>query len=77
MSSALFDAISSEEAGGAENVVRIASAAPFVIVELIAALDEKRRKEIKDILGGKTAKEVIGGSAAKGAGLLLERIEAM
>ena len=77
MSSALLEAISSAHAGGADNTVRIACAAPFVLVELIAALDGKGQGEIKKILGGKEAKEAIGASEAKGAGLLLERIEAL
>lgn len=77
MSSSLLEAISSEEAGGSENVVRIACAAPFVLVELLAALDGKGSKQVKSILGSAGAKERIGGSEAKGAGLLLERIEAL
>jgi pumilio family protein 6 len=77
MSSAVFKAINSEDAGGAENVIRIACAAPFVMVELLAALEVKGQKQLVKILGTDEAKERIGASKASGVGLLVERIEAL
>lgn len=79
MSAALLDAVVSEDAGGEANLVRIATAAPFVVVELLAALPQSKagQGQVKAILGSKAAKEAIGFSEAKGAALLLERIAAL
>ncbi|WVQ77987.1 hypothetical protein IAT38_000068 [Cryptococcus sp. DSM 104549] len=75
-SGAVWQAVTSEEAGGEENVVRIAKGnAPFVVVELIEALKKRGDgKEVKRVLGKKGVKEAVEKSVRKGAGLLAEKI---
>ena len=72
--SAVWEAITSEYAGGNDNAVKVAAGAPFVVVEMLAALPEKEAKEAKKVLGAKAAKETIEASEAKGVSLLLERL---
>ncbi|KAK8869901.1 hypothetical protein IAR55_000469 [Kwoniella newhampshirensis] len=73
---AFWDAITSEEAGGEDNAVRIAKGnAPFVVVELIEALVKGGDgDEVKKVLGKKGVKEDVEKSVRKGATLLAEKI---
>jgi pumilio family protein 6 len=71
---AVWEAITSEYAGGNDNAVKVAAGAPFVVVEMLAALPESEAKAAKKVLGAKSAREVIEASEAKGASLLLERL---
>ncbi|KAL7422168.1 Pumilio y domain member 6 [Cryptotrichosporon argae] len=72
---AVWAALTSPEAGGADNAVDIAAAAPFVVVELVAALEDKAAA--KKVLGAQAATARIGASEAKGANVLLEKIAAL
>ncbi|WWD15825.1 hypothetical protein CI109_100249 [Kwoniella shandongensis] len=76
---AFWDAISSEEAGGEANAIRIAKGnAPFVVVELIEALVKRGDgEEVKKVFGKKGVKEDVGKSVRKGAALLAEKIAAL
>ncbi|WVR05080.1 hypothetical protein IAU60_002092 [Kwoniella sp. DSM 27419] len=73
---AVWGAISSEEAGGPANVVRIAKGnAPFVMVELIEAMKKSGNAAVvKNVLGDKGVKESIEKSVRKGAAMLAEKI---
>lgn len=81
LAAAVWGAISSDDAGGASNAVKIAAAAPFVVVELLEALkrgeDKEALKAAKKVLGSADGKETIGASEMKGAAVLLERIAAL
>ena len=72
--SAVWQAITSEYAGGNDNAVKVAAGAPFVVVEMLAALPEAEAKAAKKVLGSKEAKAAIEASEAKGTALLLERL---
>ena len=73
---AFWEAITSEDAGGEENAVRIAKGkAPFVVgvmVEALVALG--RGAEVKRVLGQDDILEAVRSSGRKGAGLLAEKL---
>jgi pumilio family protein 6 len=73
---AAWSALTSEEAGGKDNIVRVGCGnAPFVVVELIEALKGgKEEGEVRKTLGSKAAKERIGKSVRKGANVLAEKL---
>ena len=73
---AVWEAITSEEAGGEDNVVNLAKGnAAFVLVELTQALVAAgKAAEVKRILGGKKTREEIAKSGRKGASLLAEKL---
>jgi pumilio family protein 6 len=68
---AFWAAISSDDAGGAANAIRVAAAAPFVAVELLAALGAEG-KDARAVLA--EGKDEIAASEAKGAKVLLESL---
>lgn len=70
---ALWEAISSDEAGGKTNAVKIATAAPFVAVELLAALEAPLATEAKAVLG--SGIDEIRDGGMKGVNVLVERLE--
>lgn len=76
---AVWGAIKSEDAGGDENVKRLARAnAAFVLVELIEALNKAGKgAEVKRVLASKDVKESIAASGRKGSALLVEKISAL
>ncbi|WRT67016.1 uncharacterized protein IL334_003982 [Kwoniella shivajii] len=73
---AVWEAITSEEAGGEENAIRLCKGnAPFVMVELIEALKKSGQGEkVKSVLGKKGVKESIEKSVRKGSAMLAEKI---
>lgn len=71
---AVWQAITSEYAGGNDNAVKVAAGAPFVVVEMLAALPETEATAAKKVLGSKEARKAIEASEAKGVSLLLERL---
>ncbi|OXC69851.1 hypothetical protein AYX13_01618 [Cryptococcus neoformans] len=75
-SRAVWDALTSAEAGGAENVERVCKGnAPFVMVELIEGMKKRGDgEEVKKILGKKGVKETVEKSVRKGTALLTEKI---
>jgi pumilio family protein 6 len=77
--SSCWDAITSPEAGGEENAVRLVKGnAMFVMVEMIEGLIKAgRSEEVKKILGGASVLEDIEASGKKGAGLLAEKIRGL
>jgi hypothetical protein len=84
---ATWRALSSDEAGGDENVLRVAKGdATFVLVELVQAIaiasassnaSEEVKEEVKRVLGSQAAMKEIEGSGKNGAGLLVEKIKAL
>jgi pumilio family protein 6 len=77
--SACWDAITSEEAGGVENVRKLVKGeANFVMVEMIEGLVKAGRgEEVKNALGDEEIIKEIEGSGKKGAGLLVEKIRSL
>ncbi|KAE8538083.1 hypothetical protein D1P53_006150 [Cryptococcus gattii VGV] len=75
-SRAVWDALTSIEAGGAENVERVCKGnAPFVMVELIEGMKKRGDgDEVKKVLGKKGIKETVEKSVRKGSALLAEKI---
>jgi pumilio family protein 6 len=75
---AVWQAIASEDAGGAENAKRVAKgSAPFVLVEMIAALKGSGSKmigDVKKVLGEKGVGEEVERGGKKGAALLAEKL---
>ena len=73
----LWKASSSEDAGGKDNVVRLAKGnAAFVLVELIESLKKAGKVgEVKSVLAAKEVVESIKSGERKGAALLVEKIE--
>jgi len=73
---AVWSALTSEEAGGEENVVALAKGnGAFVLVELIEALKKAGKAgDVKRVLGGKGVRADIEQSGQKGAGLLAEKL---
>ncbi|ORY32253.1 armadillo-type protein [Naematelia encephala] len=76
---AFWQAISSEEAGGAENVVRMAKGLPtFVLAEMVEGLSTAGRgKDVKAVLGKKDVLKDIAAGEKKGSGLLVDKINAL
>jgi pumilio family protein 6 len=74
---AMWRAISADDAGGPTNAIKVAAGAPFVVVELLAALEGAALAEAKDVLGGSDALEAVEASEMKGANVLAERIKAL
>lgn len=73
-------AITSEEAGGPENAVRVATGnAPFTVVELVDALkeDPASLKEVKSVLCTPSALEQVEKSWRKGANVLAEKLKSL
>ncbi|WVN85230.1 uncharacterized protein L203_100375 [Cryptococcus depauperatus CBS 7841] len=77
LAKAVWDVLISEKVGGADNAVRVCKGnAPFVVVELISALQKSgEAAEVKKVLGRKEVKDAIRKSIRKGAGLLSEKLE--
>ncbi|KIR26820.1 pumilio domain-containing protein [Cryptococcus deuterogattii LA55] len=75
-SRAVWDGLTSAEAGGAENVERVCKGnAPFVMVELIEGMKKRGDgDEVKKVLGKKGVKETVEKSVRKGSALLAEKI---
>jgi pumilio family protein 6 len=75
---AVWHAVVSEDAGGADNAVRLAKGnAPFVLVEMIAALTGNGSGlvgEVKKVLGSKAVRDEIVKGEKKGAALLAEKL---
>lgn len=73
---AFWSAMTSSEAGGQDNAVRLAKGnAPFVMVELIEALKRAGKSgEVKRVLGGKEVRTAIEQGEKKGSGLLVQKL---
>lgn len=73
---AFWSAMTSSEAGGEENAVRLAKGnAPFVMVELVEALKRAGKGgDVKRVLGGKEVRTALEHDEKKGLGLLLEKL---
>ena len=76
---AFWKAITSEDAGGEDNAVRVAKGnAPFVVVELVEALVVAGRgAEVKRVLGQDGIIAASKSSGRKGAALLAEKLAAL
>lgn len=77
--SAFWDAIVSEDAGGAANAVRVAQGhASLVVVEMIAGLKKAGREaEVKKVLGRKDVIAAVEAAGRKGSAVLLETLKAL
>ncbi|KAL1411281.1 Pumilio y domain member 6 [Vanrija albida] len=75
---AYWRAITSDDAGGATNAIKVAAAAPFVAVEMIEALKKTPVwNDAKAVLTGADARAAIASSEMKGANVLSERLAAL
>lgn len=76
---AVWNALTSEEAGGESNVIALAKGnGAFVLVELVEALKKAGKAgDVKRVLGGKKVRGEIETSGQKGAGLLAEKLVAL
>lgn len=73
---AVWAAITSGDAGGNENAVKLAQGgAAFVMAELVEALKKAgQAAAVKKVLGGAEVRKGVEGSGKKGAGLLAEKL---
>lgn len=70
---AMWKAISADDAGGNINAISVAAAAPFVAVEMLAALADP--SPAKKVLSSPEGIEAITASEMKGANVLLEKLQ--
>lgn len=72
---AAWDALASDDAGGAANVAKAAATAPFVVLELVEALSKTDKwDEAKAVLGGEAVRDAVEASEMKGASALKDRL---